>query len=99
MKEVMKLTVDEQKKGYKKSVWMSFMTAILLIIFALVLFFKEEDIISTSILVIGFIGLIFGCYYLLKFFKTRKEDRIYRNDFLHGILSLLFGGIALLKNI
>ncbi|MCI8575188.1 MAG: hypothetical protein HFI09_01830 [Bacilli bacterium] len=92
------LTLDEQIKYYKKSIWMSFLNAILFIIFALVLFFKEEDIITTSILVIGFIGLVFGCFSLLKFFKTSREDRIYRNDFLQGILLILFGGIALLKN-
>lgn len=92
------VTIEEQKNNYKKNIWMSFLSAVLFIIFALVLFFKEEDIISTSILVLGFLGLILGSFYLLKFFKTKKEERIYHNDFLQGLLMILFGGIAILKN-
>lgn len=92
------MSLEEQKQDYKKSIWYSFVTGILLIIFALVLFFKNEDIISTSIIVVGFLGLIFGVLYLLKCFKTIKENRIYRNDFLQGILMILFGGVALLKS-
>ena len=59
------VTIEEQKNNYKKNIWMSFLSAVLFIIFALVLFFKEEDIISTSILVLGFLGLILGSFYLL----------------------------------
>lgn len=91
-------TLDEQMKEYKNSVWTSFITSVLLIIFALVLSFKEEDIISTAILVLGFLGLIFGVLYLLKYFKLIKENKIYSNDCLKGLLMILFGGVALLKN-
>lgn len=92
------LTVDEKKNNYKKKVWTSFLTSGLFIIFALVLFYKEENIISTSILVVGFIGLIFGILNILKYFKENKENRIYSDHLLQGILMLLFGGVALLKS-
>ena len=92
------LTIDERKNNYKKKVWSSFLTSGLFIIFALVLFYKEENIISTSILVVGFIGFILGILNVLKYFKENKENRIYNDYLLQGLVMIIFGGVALLKS-
>ncbi len=82
----------------KVSVWTSFAVSLLFVIFALILLFKTEDIISNFILTLGFMGMIFGCICFLKFFRSDKVSRSYQDDLFEGILFGLFGFIAIMKH-
>lgn len=92
------LSKEEQKNKIKKGIWESFLTSGLFILFAVVLLFKEEDILSTLILAIGMLGIVFGVLYFPLYFRIPKEMRIYSNDLMKGMVFVLFGGIAILKN-
>lgn len=92
------LSKEEQKNKIKKGIWESFLTSGLFILFAVVLMFKEEDILSTLILAIGMLGIVFGVLYFPLYFRIPKEMRIYSNDLMKGMVFVLFGGIAILKN-
>jgi len=86
-------------KKMKKSIWWSFFSAILFIIFALILLLKEENMISTAILVVGFLGILWGGLHFIQYFKMDRELKPYSNDITQGIIFLVFGVIALFKNV
>lgn len=90
--------MEEYQSKVKKEVWISFLISGLFLIFALILLFKEEDIIDSFVLMIGFLLVVFGCIHVLKYFKTEKNLKSYSNDIFLGILFLLFGGIGILRN-
>jgi len=92
------ISMEERRAKIKKNVWESFISSILFIIFALVLLLKEEDIISTLVLIVGFFGLVLGSIHLLMYYRMEKPLRVYSNDVFGGLVMILFGGIAILKN-
>lgn len=92
------LSLDEQKNKIKKGFWESFLISGLFIFFAVILLFKEEDILSTLILSIGMLGIVFGVLHFPLYFRLPRETRIYSNDLTKGLVFVLFGGIAILKN-
>lgn len=83
----------------KKNIWWSFFVAIFLILFALILLLKADDIISTVILVVGFLGIFLGGLHFIQYLRMEKSLRIFSNDLAEGVILLFFGGIALLKNV
>ncbi len=92
------ISFDEQVEKMKKSLWLSFFVSFLFFVFAFILLFKEKDFIGTFILILCFFCLILGFIHILKYFRLEKNTRFFSNDILLGIVFLLFGFIALLKN-
>lgn len=93
------MSFEERKTKIKKSVWTSFISSLLLVIFALILLLKEQDMISMFVLVLGYCGLFFGCIHLLIYFRMEREKKFFSNDLLEGALFLFFGAIAIFKNV
>lgn len=89
----------EKKQKIKNEIRESFLISILMIIFALVLLFKEEDIINTLVLVVGYIGLAYGALNILFYFRLVESMKKISNHLFKGIVLILFGGIAILKNL
>lgn len=92
------MSLEERNEAIRKGIWTSFLSSVLFLVFAFILLFREEDIISTFVLVLGFLFLVLGCIRILKYFRTDSDLKPYSNDIFVGIVFLLFGGIAILKS-
>lgn len=90
--------LEEQDKRIKKGIWLSFLSSFLFIIFAFILLFKKGDIISTLFLVIGYLGLIMGSLYFIRYFKSDKSVKSYSVDAFYGVTFVLFGIIFILRS-
>ena len=74
------------------------MISALLIIFAFILLFKEGDIISTLVLVVGYLALIFGCLEFVRFFRLEDVRKGYSRDAFYGLVYFFFGIIGILRS-
>lgn len=87
-----------QKESIRKNLWFSFLISALLIIFAFILLFKEGDIISTLVLVVGYLALIFGCLEFVRFFRLEDVRKGYSRDAFYGLVYFFFGIIGILRS-
>lgn len=87
-----------QKESIRKNLWFSFLISALLIIFAFILLFKEGDIISTLVLVVGYLALIFGCLEFVRFFRLEDGRKGYSRDAFYGLVYFFFGIIGILRS-
>lgn len=92
------ITLEERTKKMKKQIWESFFSSILLIVFALILLFKSEDIVSNIILGLGLLSIFLAGIHFIQYLRMEKEFRVYSNDILESVVLLLLGIIALCKN-
>lgn len=94
----MMLRVEEKNEKMKKSIWLSFLPSFLLIVFAFILLYKEDDFLETFVLILGYFLMIFGSLRLVFYLRLKEEQRRENNDILEGIIFFFFGLIAILKN-
>lgn len=90
--------VEEKNKKMKKSIWLSFLPSFLLIVFAFILLYKENDFLETFVLILGYFLMIFGSVRLVFYLRLNEEQKIENNDILEGVIFFFFGLIAILKN-
>lgn len=75
------------KKYMKNSIFIS----ILLIIFAIFLFFKPINSVNFIMILLGMIVLVNGFIHTVSYFTTSKELRTYSFELLEGILCMIIG--------
>lgn len=92
------ITLEDYNKKVRKNVLFSFIPSILFLVFAFILLFREEDFISTFILILGFLSLILGTFSILKYIRLDQSMKLYSSDIFEGVIFLFLGFVAILKN-
>lgn len=83
--------------NFKKTCWSSFISAFLLIIFAVVLLINPENFVDIAINVFGYIAVLMGVLNLVFYFRIPKEQRVFSKNFTTGLLLFIFGIISFMK--
>ena len=92
------LQEKEILKRIKKGAATSFVGAILIIIFAIVLFRNPENFLSVAISLFGYIAIVLGVISIFFYFCVPEKDRIYNKRLMTGIVLLVFGFVSFFEN-
>ena len=92
------LQEKEILKRMKRSTTTSFMGAILIIVFAIVLFRNPENFLSVAISIFGYIAVALGVISSFLYFRVPESERIYNKRLMTGIVLLAFGFVSFFEN-
>ena len=92
------LQEKEILKRIKKSTPTSFVGAILIIVFGLVLFRNPENFLSVAISIFGYIAVALGIISVFLYFRVPEGERIYNKRLMTGIVLLAFGFVSFFEN-
>lgn len=81
-------------KNIKKSIWESFISVFLILLFAIVLLKNPENFISVSIHLFGYIAIFIGVIDLVLYAKLLKEEKIIHKKIMQSAILFSFGLIA-----
>ncbi len=92
------LQEKEILKRIKKSATTSFVGAILIIVFGIVLFRNPENFLSVAISIFGYIAVALGVISTFLYFRVPESERIYNKRLMTGIVLLAFGFVSFFEN-
>lgn len=87
--------MENLKKIFKKTGWISILESLIFAILGIVLVCKPEGTVKLISGVLGTVFILVGIYKIINYFVTKVENDFFNYDLIYGLTSIVIGIVAM----